>query len=569
VRSGEMLRTTHYAIRSTSAILSIMITILQSNSLLLLFLVAALGYWIGQVRIFGSRLGVAAVLFVGLAFGALDPNLQIPDPFLNLGLVLFVYTIGLSNGAGFFDTFRHKGSQDALFVVAIMALPALLLIASFFFLPLTPAHMAGIFAGTSTNTPALAGVLDYINNTLPAAQVDLGIAHTVVGFSIVYPLGVLGRMVAILLTQRWWRIDYQAEADALRDQYPIGQELGYCTIEITQPTAAGAPFYALRREHGWENVVFGRIYRDGQASLIDSSTEFRLGDRIVIAGTGSEMEAVSAVLGQTAPEDLLEDRAFYVSRRLFVSNPAVAGQPITALNLKDKYGALVSHVRRGDVELLAGDDTVLELGDRVRVLARRQEIPALVELIGDSYAAISQVDLLTTGLGITLGLLLGMIPIPLPGGVSFQLGLAGGPLLVALLLGAVRRTGPIVWNMPYSANMTLRQFGLICLLATIGVRSGNGLVEAFTGGAGWLIVGVGTAVTLMAALVALFVGYKLLQIPYSILIGMISPQPALLGFALEQTNNPLPNVGYTLMFPISIIVNVILAQVLLILLLQL
>jgi putative transport protein len=193
---------------------------------------------------------------------------------------------------------------------------------------------------------------------------------------------------------------------------------------------------------------------------------------------------------------------------------------------------------------------------------------ALVDLFGDSYASISQVNLLTTGLGITIGLLLGMIPIPLPGGVSFQLGLAGGPLLVALLLGAARRTGPIVWNMPYSANMTLRQFGLICLLATIGVRSGNGLVEAFASGAGWLIVGVGTAVTLIASFVALYVGYKLLHIPYSILIGMICPQPAVLGYALEQTNNPLPNVGYALMFPISIIVNVVLAQVLLIILLQ-
>lgn len=545
-----------------------MITILQNNSLLLLFLVAALGYWVGQIRLFGTRMGVAAVLFVGLAFGALDPNLQIPDPFLNLGLVLFVYTIGLSNGAGFFDTFYQKGSRDALFVVAMMAFPALLLLVAFFFFPLTAAHMAGIFAGTSTNTPALAGVLDYINNTQSVAQPALGIAQTVVGFSIVYPLGVVGRMAAILLTRRWWRIDYEAEADALRDQYPIGQELGYGTIEVTNTAVINTPFYALRREHGWHTAVFGRIYRQGEANLIDSSTQFQIGDQIVIAGTTDEMAEITAVLGQHAPQSLLEDQATYVSRRLFVSNPAIAGQRIAALNLKDEYGALVSHVRRGDVELLASGDTALELGDRVRVLGRRQEMETLTELFGDSYAAISQVDLLTAGLGITLGLLLGMIPIPLPGGVSFQLGLAGGPLVVALLLGALRRTGPIVWSIPYSANMTLRQFGLICLLATIGVSSGNGLVEAFTSGAGWLIVAVGTAVTLIAALVALFVGYKLLKIPYSILIGMISPQPALLGFALEQTNNPLPNVGYTLMFPISIIVNVVLAQVLLILLNQ-
>jgi putative transport protein len=230
------------------------------------------------------------------------------------------------------------------------------------------------------------------------------------------------------------------------------------------------------------------------------------------------------------------------------------------------YGAIVSHVRRGDVELLARHDTVLEWGDRIRVLAPRDEIPRLVALFGDSYARLSHVNLMTAGLGITIGLLIGLIPITLPGGITFHLGLAGGPLLVALILGALRRTGPILWTMPYSANLTLRQFGLILLLAAIGVRSGSAFLEALSTGSGWLILAIGLTIIVVTMVFSLILGYRLLRIPYSLLIGMISPQPAVLDYAQEQADNPLPGVGFTLMFPLAIIINVILAQILLIIL---
>ncbi|MCZ7672602.1 MAG: hypothetical protein M5U34_38520 [Chloroflexi bacterium] len=203
----------------------------------------------------------------------------------------------------------------------------------------------------------------------------------------------------------------------------------------------------------------------------------------------------------------------------------------------------------GILRLLARGDTVLEWGDRIRVLAPREEIPHLTALFGDSYAQLSHVNLMTMGVGVALGLLIGLIPIPLPGGVTFRLGLAGGPLLVALVLGALRRTGPILWTMPYSANLTLRQFGLILLLATVGVRSGYAFLEAFSTGSGWLIFGIGFVLIVITTVAALFSGYKLLRIPYSLLIGMISPQPAVLSYAEEQAKNPLPGIGYTLMFP--------------------
>ena len=542
-----------------------MAQLLENNPLLLLFLVMAIGYWVGKIRLWGSSMGVAAVLFVGLAFGALDPDFAIPPIMLDLGLVLFVYTIGLANGPGFFSKFRREGLREVLFIVGIMLLPAILLVGVHFAFGLTAATTAGIFTGIATNTPALASVLDLIANTSP--DPNTAVSQAVVGFSVVYPLGVLGRMVVLVLALFVVRIDFAAEAYRLRRQYPIARDLQYRTIEVIPSPLINIPLRQLQREHDWD-VLFGRLYRGDDISLISNDTRFQPGDKMIIVGADDEVDRVEASLGRRAAEELHHDHAVYTSRRLFVSNPAIAGKQLITLNLREKHGAVVSHVRRGDTELLASGNTVLEWGDRIRVLAPREEIDDLVTLFGDSYAQLSHVNLLTMGLGIALGLLLGQIPMPLPGGVTFQLGLAGGPLLVALVLGAVRRTGPILWTMSYSANLTLRQFGLILLLASVGVRSGRAFLEAFAGGQGWFILGISLVLIIGITAVALFIGYKLLHIPYSLLIGMISPQPAVLSFAEEQADNPLPGIGYTLMFPFAIIINVILAQVLLIVLQQ-
>jgi putative transport protein len=543
-----------------------MINILENNPLLLLFLVIAIGFWVGKIRFRGSSMGVAAVLFVGLAFGAIDPDFYIPPIILDLGLVLFVYTIGLANGPGFFSKFKREGLREVLFIVGIMILPALLLMVVHVVFSLTPATTAGIFTGMSNNTPALASVLDLISNSF--ADPEVAASEAVVGFSVVYPLGVLARMMVLAFILRFWKIDFAGEAYALRKQYPIAQDFEYCTIDVTQTAVMNVPLRQLQRDHEWD-VLFGRLYRGDDISLISGDTKFQAGDQIVIAGTVEEMELVEKDFGQRAPKNLVHDHDVYASRRLFVSNPDIAGKHITTLNLKEEYGAIVSHVRRGDIELLARGDTVLEWGDRIRVLAPREEIPNLTKLFGDSYAQLSHVNLMTIGLGICIGLLIGLIPIPLPGGVTFRLGAAGGPLLVALVLGALRRTGPILWTMPYSANLTLRQFGMILLLATVGVSSGNAFLEAFSSGAGWEILGIGFVLIVVTTFVALYVGFKLMKIPYSLLIGMTSPQPAVLSYAEEQAQNPLPGIGYTLMFPFAIIINVVLAQVLLITLVNL
>jgi putative transport protein len=549
-----------------------MIQLLIDNPLLLLFIVASLGYAIGRIKIKGSSLGVAAVLFVGLAFGALHPDLKLPDIVFLLGLAIFVYTVGLSSGPGFFNSFQRKGFRDNLFMGAMIVLAALLTAVAQAALQLKATVAAGMFAGSLTNTPALAGLLDTINSTAPPDQLDAMLAEPVVGYSVAYPFGVLGMILAVFVMQRLWQIDYPAEARSLRRFHLVEQELYNRTVRVTRPEVTGIPLRDLRRRYGWE-ALFSRLKRGDVVSLATGPTRLRLGDLINVVGSTEAVGQVIPLLGEATGEDLELDRSEFDFRRVFVSNPEVVGRRLADLHLPQTYGAIVTRVRRGDIDLLADGDTVLELGDRVRVVTRRKNIPEINRLFGDSYRDLSEIDLLSFGLGLSLGLLVGLIPLPLPGGITFTLGFAGGPLIVALILGARRTTTlwgrPLVWSLPYSANLTLRQIGLILLLAGIGLRSGYIFVNTFAQSGGLSVFLAGAAITTMTAFLTLIIGHKLLKIPYGMLTGMLAAlqtQPAVLGFSLEQADNDLPNIGYALIFPIATVAKIILAQLLLTLL---
>lgn len=543
-----------------------LIQLLREQPLLLLFLVAAIGFPLGHIKIRGSSLGVAAVLFVGLAFGALHPDLKLPEIVYLLGLVIFVYTIGLSSGPGFFASFRRSGVRDNLLVLGMLTFAMLLALLAHHLLNLPAALTAGLYAGSLTNTPALAGILDYVKSS---GQSQNMLTAPVVGYSIAYPVGVVGMILAIYLAQRLWRIDYAGEAKSLRELGAGTAWLQNRTIRVTNPRVAELPLDQLRVQQQWK-VIFGRMQRHGKLSLANDETQFQVGDLVSAVGTLEDLERVAAQLGEVSHERIDLDRTQLDYRRIFVSNPEIAGHRLRDLNLPQQYGAIITRVRRGDLEFLPHGDTVLELGDRIRVLTRRDHMEAVSAFFGDSYRALSEIDILTFSLGLALGLLVGLVPIPLPGGVMVKLGFAGGPLVVAMILGTLRRTGPLVWSIPYSANLTLRQIGLILFLAGIGTRSGYAFFSTLTQGNGLAIFLAGAGITVTVALLTLWFGHRVLKIPMSLLIGVLSglqTQPAVLGFALEQTRNDIPNIGYASVYPMAMIAKIVFAQMLLALLL--
>lgn len=538
-----------------------MIDILAGNPLLLLFTVSAIGYLIGRIRIGGVSLGVAAVLFVGLAFGAIDQRLRLPDIIYLLGLVIFVYTVGLSSGPGFFNSLRRRGLRNNLFIGGVLVAAAGIALVIRAILGLNGAQTAGLFAGSLTNTPALAAVIEQL--TQLGADEALR-AEPVVGYSVAYPVGVLGMILAIYLTRRLWHVDFEREAQQLRELGTVGEHLVNRTIRVTNPAVAGQTIAELVKQNKW-NVIFSRHQHNGQIELATSLAQLVPGDLVNIVGSPEAVERVTAALGEPNPEQLELDRHTLDYRRIFVSNPAVVGVPLRDLHLPSAMGAVITRIRRGDAEILPHGDTTLELGDRVRVVTQRDNMERVTNFFGDSYRSLAEVDVVSLGLGMALGMLVGLIPFPLPGGGSFSLGLAGGPLIVALFLGWRGRTGPIVWSLPYSANLTLRQVGMTLFLAGVGTRSGYSFVTTLTQGNGLLLFLGGALITIPVAFATLFIGYKLLKIPFSVLAGMLAglqTQPAVLAFANEQTGNEAPNIGYAMVYPTATIAKIILAQLL-------
>jgi len=540
-----------------------LVVTLRENPLLLLVAVLAIGYPLGKLGIGRARLGVAAVLFAGLIVGALNPAFKLPELVYQFGLVLFVYAIGLANGAAFFASFRRKGLRDNLLVLAMLGFATALAFGAGRLLHLPGTLSAGLFAGGLTNTPALAAVLESVKASTPAAGLEARLAEPIVAYSVTYPVGVLGVLLAIVAVERVFRVDHAREAVALRDLSGAARPIVNHTVRVTRPVQ-DRTIANLMRSHRWR-VVFARMKRGGQASIVPGSVHLREGDLVSVVGTAEEVARVALALGEATDERLEFESQEMDYRRIFVSNPRVTGFPLGELQLMENFGAVVTRVRRGDATFVPDSETVLQPGDRVRVVSRKESLDAVQAFFGDSYRGSSEIDILSFALGLGLGMLIGLAAVPVAG-VTLRLGLAGGPLVVALVLGARGRTGPLVWTLPFSANLTLRQLGLILFLAGVGTRAGDAFITTFTSGHGLALLGAGAVVTCLTALLTLLVGHLWLKIPMGLLSGILGglqTQPAVLAFAQEQARNDLPSVGYATVYPVAFIAKILLAQVLL------
>lgn len=531
---------------------------LHDRPLLLLFGVAALGYFLGRIRLLGFSLGVAAVLFAGLFVGGAVPGVELPDFVPQLGLVLFVYTVGLSSGPGFFASLRARGLRDNGLALGVLMGALGLALGVGRLLGLSGPLLAGLFAGSLTNTPALAAVVESLKGA-PAAAV----AAPVLAYSLSYPLGVLLPLLAVALAERAFGVSFVNEPDSRS----YGISGGAPIINITACVDKELPGTAHDLRHTRDScVVFSRMRRGQTSSVVRDDARFMPGDLVTIVGTRQEVLAAADTLGHVTGEHLELERSAITYRRMFVSNPEVTARPLRSLGLSERHGAVITRVRRGDVDLTPDDDFELMLGDRARVVAPVDGVPALERLLGDSARRIAEIDVITFGLGITLGLLLGALPVPIPGGSRFSLGVAGGPLVAGLILGRVGRTRSLVWALPYGANMTLRQLGVVLFLAGIGLKAGGTLSTTIGQIAPLRLVLGGAAITALPVAATILVGRRLLKIPLSVLVGTLSgiqTQPAVLAFAEEKTGNDLPAVGYATVFPIAMIAKILFAQIVL------
>lgn len=517
-----------------------MLDILASSPLLTIFVVVALGAALGAVPFGPIRFGAAGALFVGLAFGAADPRLGEGLGLVqSLGLALFVYTVGLAAGTSFFRDLR---TQSRMIIVAVVVLVAAAGVGLGVgnLLGLDIALQAGAFAGALTSTPALA-----------AATAATGSAEAAVGYSLGYPVGVILTivLVAITLPQKW---------RASRDP-AAGDPITAATLEVDRATM-------MRQIPGWleQNVRFSYLARDGQQRVVVPGEELLPGDRVVVVGQPEAIDEAEEYLGRRVDPHLADDRSIVGFHRYLVSNPQVAGRTIAELNMPDRFGGVITRVRRSDVDLLATDDVTLELGDRVLAVVPRDEMDAVGDFFGDSVRKVSEFDALSIGIGMALGLLLGMVTIPLPGGASFSLGAAAGPLIVGLVLGRLERTGPIVWGLPHAANLTIRQLGLLLFLAAVGLASGQAFASQAFSLTGLQVIGFAAVIVLVTGLLFLAAarmsGFSASR-GAGALAGLVG-QPAILAYATSRSTDPRIDAGYAPLFALGMIVKILLVTLL-------
>jgi len=515
-------------------------TFLESQPVLSLFLVIASGYALGSISIRGFALGAGAVLFSGLLVGWVAPKAAPPGMVATLGLLFFLYGVGIQYGRQFFAGLAGPGLVwNGLALVSVTA-SLLVALQAGSMLGLSVPTAVGLFAGSGTSTAALQAALASAQNPEPA-----------IGYSVSYPFGVVGPILAIYVATLWLKPEIERTPPSLR----------FAEVTIDRPEVVGRSIGELQRALPGKVNITG-LRRDHHNLACEDRIFLELDDALFLVGHPDAVEAAIGQLGRADPHRLSKDRRDFDMVRVFVSKSAMFGSTVADLP-KPPFPMRISYVKRGDVDLLPDPELVIESGDRLIVLAPPDKLQDVRAHFGDSIRASAECSYVSIGLGLVLGLLLGLIAIPIPGVGSFSLGVAGGPLVMALTLGRIGRTGPIGWRMPAAANLVLRNLGLTLFLASVAMSAGRPFVDTVAG-TGIPILLAGAAVLLTNVLVVLVLGRWVLRIPFDSLIGVMSGatgNPAIPAYGARLLQSDRVDVGYATIFPSMTIWKVVLAQV--------
>ena len=522
--------------------LKAMASLFASSPLLALFVVVALGAAIGAIRIGPLRFGAAGALFVGLIVSAVHPevvsnHMSIVQP---MGLAFFVYCVGISAGATFFQNLRKQTNLLALTTI-VCIVGAVIALAGGRLLGLSSGLTSGLFTGALTAAPAL-----------DTATRLTGDPNAAVGYAFGYPVGVIGGIliVTITVTRKWVG---PKDTPSL-----AGSSLEAVSIRVSK-------HINTRDIDAWrdQRVRLSYLRRDGRTRVTAPGEDLLPGDHVVMVGDPESIKETAPLVGEILDHNLEDDRSDLAFERIVVSNPDVAGRSVCELNVTKRFGAVITRVRRGDLDLLARDDLDLQLGDHVAVVVPTDELDDVAEWLGDSERRVAEVDGMAFGIGLVLGLLLGIVSFPLPGGQGFQLGAAAGPLIVGMLLGALRRTGPLVWTLPAAANLTIRQIGLMLFLAALGLNAGPQFASLLGSPEGWRAALL-AAVMVIVCCVIQALGAKLIGLSSARAAGGIAGflgQPAVLQAADARVTDERIEAAYATIFAFAIIVKILLLPV--------
>lgn len=537
------------------------------QAVVVISLISAVGIGLGKVRFFGISLGSAFIFFVGILAGhfglSLDPNMLIYAE--DFGLILFVYALGLQVGPGFFSSMRADGLRLITPSIAVILAGTLLAVALSHALRIPLADMSGLLCGATTNTPALGAAQQTLQ--------QLGIASNgaALGCAVTYPLGVVGVILAIIVIRKF----FVRSGDMPAPDAEHKKNLFIASYHLTNPAIFGKPVHEVAAE-SHHHFVISRLWRDGKVSIPTSDRTLEKDDVILVITNREEAEALRLIFGEQEQKDWNKENIDWnsvdgqlISQRILVTRPEINGKKLASLRLRNNYGINISRVYRSGVQLLATPDLRLQLGDRLTVVGEAQAIRNVEKILGNAVKSLNEPNLVAVFIGLILGLTLGSIPIALPGiSIPVKLGLAGGPIIVGILIGTFGPRMHMITYTTQSANLMLRALGLSMYLACLGLDAGSHFFDTVMRPEGLLWLGTGFLLTFVPVLAVGIVAMRVLKVDFGSTCGLLCgsmANPMALNYANDTIDSDNPSVSYATVYPVCMFLRVIVIQVMLML----
>ena len=537
-------------------------TNLLSDQMLVLFIILAFGALLGSFSWRGISLGTAGVLFVALVFGHF--GFFVPKVVMDLGLLLFVYAVGLQAGPRFFRMFRKQGLRYVVIGVAVALTGALATLGVAYVLKLPDDLAAGLYTGALTCTPALAAAIDVFARTVP----DLNVAVSV-GYGIAYPFSMIGVVLLIQFLPKWLKRDMRAEEKNWQaERQKELPSLVVKQLRITNPNMDGKSLREMN-PHRLAHVNITRVRRGDQVTMVKPDFVLRMGDILMVVGPHSEMEKIKLVLGEET-EVPMDMNSSIATQDFELNSSAFVGKTLAELNIWESYGVIITRVRRQGLEISPVGSVMLEIGDGLHVVGDRAEVQEFVKKAGGDTRKAEETNMLPYLLGLVLGIGLGLIPFRLASGVEVKLGIAGGAFLVSLLIGHFGRIGNLRLYVPAAAKNLTRELGLMLFLSGAGTTAGAQLVQVIQK-QGWSLLLAGVLVTILSVAVGLILTIKVFKMETLESLGALTAamtNPPGLSAANNQTVTDQATLAYASVYPAALIFKILFAQILVTLLLR-
>ncbi|MEA4974309.1 MAG: putative transporter [Paludibacter sp.] len=538
-----------------------------AHTILLYAFVIAMGVMIGKVKFFGVSLGVTFVLFVGILVGHLgfSANPELMHFMREFGLILFIYSIGLQVGPGFFSSFKKGGMQQNLLAASVVLLGVGVTISLYYiFAGRIPMSMfVGILSGAVTNTPGLGAAQEALRQLFDAGQIT-EIPQIALGYAVAYPLGVTGIIFSLIIIRVLFKVNMEKEHEKFKENSSSNEGTKIMTLQIHSKAIHGKNLVQIRKLIGRQFVI-SRLFHEGEYSIPKGETVIHNNDIVLVVAAEEDAEAVKELLGDVVEYDWKESEVKMISRRIVITRDIINGKTLGSLRLR-ALNVNCTRVIRSGFDLFASEDLVLQVGDRVVVVGSPESIKRIEEVLGNTLNRLNEPHLITLFIGIFLGIIFGSIPFFIPGmPMPVKLGLAGGPLVVAILLGRFGFKLRLITYTTQSANLLLREIGITLFLASVGIASGGKFVETVVHGDGLLWVACGVLITMIPLLIVGIFGRKVMKMNYYTLMGLLAgstTDPPALAYANATAGNDAPAVAYSTVYPLTMFLRVILAQIL-------